>query len=63
MEAVTAFVTERPKDQRVYVVARDPETGKSRSVTVYGVNPDQFVEAVKARASKPRRQRREQPAA
>lgn len=43
------FSTERPKPQRVYVVARDPNTGKSRSATVYGVSPEQFIGEIVAR--------------
>lgn len=48
MQDVTPFSTERPKDLRVTVIARDPDTGKSRSVTVYGITPDQFIEAIKS---------------
>jgi hypothetical protein len=37
---------EKPKLQRAYITATDPETRKSVSFTVYGVTPDEFKEQV-----------------
>lgn len=38
------------KDGRVYVLARDPITGRSRSLTVYGSSPSQVIELLRKAA-------------
>lgn len=51
MNDVPEFKTERPpriSQQRIYIVARDPDEGVSRSVTLYGITPEQFVEAIRS---------------
>jgi hypothetical protein len=37
----------KPTLQRAQVVVRDPDTGKSKSFTVYGVTPEQFCTRVR----------------
>jgi hypothetical protein len=37
------FTTEPPNAKRTLVVARDPDTGKSRSMTLYNVSPEEFI--------------------
>jgi hypothetical protein len=49
MQAIE-YQTEPPKVQRTLVVARDPETGKSKSVTLYGISPEKFIEGVRSAA-------------
>ena len=54
---------ERPKlpgPMRVQVVARDPETGKSRTRMVYGTTPADFIKLLESNLSpSPRRRKPE----
>lgn len=53
-------------DSPVYVTARDPKTGKSKSVTVYDATPEQVIDLLRAAAEDasdaPQDQPAEQPA-
>lgn len=35
------------KVKRVYVTLLDPETGKSRGLTIYGLTPDEVYEKIR----------------
>lgn len=51
MSAINAqFQLDRPKVQRVYVTARDPDTGDSKSTTLYNISPEKFIESVRGAA-------------
>jgi len=42
--------------KRVYVTARDPETGESKTTTVYETTPESFIDAIKTQLqSEPRK--------
>lgn len=47
--------TEKPRIQRVYVTALDPDTKKSQSVTLYGATPEQVIEKLRSDAAKDKR--------
>jgi hypothetical protein len=46
--------------QRVYVIARDPETGESKSMTLYECTPEEVLEAIRAMAIAARQAKAEQ---
>ena len=62
MKDVTAFNTERPKSDRIHVTARDPESGKSKTVTLYGIGPAEFIEAIKSIGDRGPKRKQFQPA-
>lgn len=42
--------------KRVYVTARDPDTGESKTTTVYETTPESFIDAIKTQLqSEPRK--------
>lgn len=54
MEPVKTLQLEKPNTRRTAVTARDADTGKSKSITVYEASPDQVIEAIK-NLGKPRK--------
>jgi len=57
MEAINALQTEKPTpNRRTVVTARDAETGKSKSVTVYEASPEQVIETIKNLGKQRRKQ-------
>jgi hypothetical protein len=46
------FSTERPAPRKTLVVARDPDTGKSKSMTLYNVAPEDFIKWLSATVEK-----------
>ncbi len=47
--------TKKPKVQRAYVTAKDPDSKRTKSFTVYNMTPEQFKAACEGSTLRPRR--------